>query len=331
MEFLWLLTVGLLAAGYFALAGYDYGVGILLRTIGRDEPERRQVIGTAGPFLLGNEVWLVALAGVLLGVFPKLEGRLFAGAYPVVLAIVLGVIVFTVAVQLRGRIAKGRKKFWDLMIIVGASVTAVGWGLLLGAVLNGLPLGADGYPTGDFSGLVDSGAVLSGVLMFALFALHGATFLAARSVDVIARRALRIARMLIAPCVVGLVAVVVHGLVALDLAQPSLALGGAALMLILLLTATQLLGRKPVLALAATATLCILPVCIVFTAHIPNVLVSSIDGGATLEFAAASSSAGTLAQVGWLALPVVPAVVGFQLMTWWAFRRRVDSRTGLFW
>jgi cytochrome d ubiquinol oxidase subunit II len=316
---LWWFTLGLLAVGYFALAGYDYGIGILLRLIGRDEPERRRVLGAAGPFLLGNEVWLVALAGVLLGVFPKLEGRLFSGAYPVVLAIVLGVIVFTVAVQLRGRIPSASTRIWDALITAGASVTAIGWGVLLGNMLQGLPLGPDGYPTGDFSGLIRPGTVLFGVLMFALFTLHGATFLAVRSVDQIARRAVRTARLLIAPCVL---AVIVSGLT----------LAGGALMLVLLLAAGWALARgRSRLALGCTATVVALPVLIVAAMHFPDILVSSVDSGVALRFADAGSSPEALAQIGWLALPVVPVVIGFQLMTWWAFRSRVDSRTRLFW
>jgi cytochrome bd ubiquinol oxidase subunit II len=329
MDFLWLLTLGLLAAGYFALASADYGVGVLLRTIGRDSPERRRVLGTVGPFFLGNEVWLVALTGVLLGVFPKFEGRLFAGAYPVVLAIVLGIIVFTAAAQLRGRLDFGRKPCWDLLITAGATVTAVGWGLLLGNMLKGLPLGADGYPTGTFTGLFDSVTVTSGALTLALFTLHGAAFLAVRSSDDIARRAVRVARLLIAPSVVCLLAVAVLAALSLQIAQPALVLSGAALVVVLLFAARLLLGR--VLAVVCTGAACVLPVFIAAVAHLPNALVSSVEDGPALPYDAASSSASTLAQVGWLALPVVPAVIAFQLMTWWAFRRRVDSATRLFW
>jgi cytochrome d ubiquinol oxidase subunit II len=330
MDFLWLLTLGLLAAGYFALAGYDYGVGVLLRLVGRDSEERRQTLGAVGPFFLGNEVWLVAMAGVLLGVFPKLEGRLFAGAYPVVLAIVLGVIVFTVAAQLRGRLGVGRKSFWDILITAGASVTAIGWGVLLGAMLTGLPLGADGYPTGDFSGLLNTVSVPFGAVMFALFTLHGATFLAARSVDMIARRALRVARMLIPPCVVGVLAVAASTAASVKVTEPGLVLSGAALV-ILLVIAAGLLVNRPVVAVLCTGAACVLPVFIVAVAHLPNALVSTVSGGLALPYSAASSSANTLAQVGWLALPVVPAVIACQVVTWWAFRRRVDDKTGLFW
>jgi cytochrome d ubiquinol oxidase subunit II len=278
---------------------------------------------------LGNEVWLVAFAGVLLGVFPKLEGRLFAGVYPAVVAIVVGVIVFTVAVQLRGRVALGRKTFWDVVITGGAIVVAVGWGLVLGVVVKGLPLGADGYPTGDFSGLVDPVSLLFGVVMVGLFTVHGAAFLGMRASGSLARRAVRAGRLLVMPCVVAVLAVVVSSVMSVSVAQPAIALGGAGLVIILVLVASRTLGTRT--AFVCTAVASALPVLIVGAVHAPNILVSSLEGGKALRFADASSSAETLAQVGWLALPVVPVVIGFQAMTWWAFRGRVDERTKLFW
>jgi cytochrome d ubiquinol oxidase subunit II len=326
---MWDMTLAVLAIGYFALAGADYGVGVLLRVVGRDDGERRRVLGVVGPFFLANEVWLVAFAGVLLGVFPRLEGSLFAGAYPVVVAIVLGVIVFTVAAQLRGRIAMGRKKLWDVLIGGGAVVVAVGWGLVLGAVLKGLPLGADGYPTGDFSRLADPVSMLFGVVMVGLFTLHGAAFLGMRASDGLARRSVRAGRLLVMPCVVAVLAVVASGVMSISVTQPAIALGGAALVIVLVLIAGRTLGSR--IAFVCTAVACALPVLIVGTVHAPDILVSTLAGGQALRFADASSTVETLAQVGWLALPVVPVVIGFQVMTWWAFRGRVDERTKLFW
>src|SRR5690606_21176868 len=64
------------ALGYLVLAGADIGVGMALPYLGRTPEERREVIAAIAPFFLGNEVWLVVTAGVLAGLFPKLEGEL---------------------------------------------------------------------------------------------------------------------------------------------------------------------------------------------------------------------------------------------------------------
>lgn len=166
--FLWCL-LGLLLAGYFALAGYDYGVGLLLRVFGRDEPGRRRVLGSFGPFFLGNEVWLVAAVGLLFGAFPLLEGKVFKQNYLVVVAMLVGLVAFTAAVQLRSRRPGAGRGGWDLLIVGGAVVTTGSWGVFFGNLVRGLPA------TGPVP-VADPFSVLWGLGFLALFALHGAVF-----------------------------------------------------------------------------------------------------------------------------------------------------------
>ncbi|MCB0969847.1 MAG: cytochrome d ubiquinol oxidase subunit II, partial [Ilumatobacter sp.] len=45
----WFLLLGVLWTGYFFLEGFDFGVGMLLHPLGRDETERRVLINTIGP------------------------------------------------------------------------------------------------------------------------------------------------------------------------------------------------------------------------------------------------------------------------------------------
>ena len=37
----WFIAIAALWTGYFVLEGFDFGVGMLLRVLGRNEPERR--------------------------------------------------------------------------------------------------------------------------------------------------------------------------------------------------------------------------------------------------------------------------------------------------
>ena len=52
------MLIAFLWTGYFVLEGFDFGVGILLPLLGRDDTERRVLINTIGPVWDGNEVWL---------------------------------------------------------------------------------------------------------------------------------------------------------------------------------------------------------------------------------------------------------------------------------
>jgi cytochrome bd ubiquinol oxidase subunit II len=122
MEALWLTVLGVLAVGYFALAGFDYGTGLLLPFRGRDIALHRMT-----PFFLGNEVWLVAAVGVLFAAFPRLEGELLSGAHSTFTLLLAGLVLFMAAVQLRLR-------WW--LVFVGASMVSVGWGLFLAHLLD---------------------------------------------------------------------------------------------------------------------------------------------------------------------------------------------------
>lgn len=122
METLWLVVLGVLTVGYFALAGFDYGTGLLLPFRGRDETLHRMT-----PFFLGNEVWLVAAIGVLFAAFPRLEGELLSGAHSTFTLILAGLVLFMAAVQLR---------LWWWLVFTGALTVSVGWGLFLAHLLH---------------------------------------------------------------------------------------------------------------------------------------------------------------------------------------------------
>src|SRR6266545_3331668 len=82
METIWLLVLGGLFAGWFALDGFSLGVGMLLPYLGGRPDHRRTAVTAFGPFFLANEVWLLAAVTVLTAAFPRLEADLFAACYP---------------------------------------------------------------------------------------------------------------------------------------------------------------------------------------------------------------------------------------------------------
>ena len=279
METLWIVLLGLLTAGYFALGGFDYGTALLFRFVGRDEPERSRALGAMTPFVLGNEVWLVAAIGVLFGAFPRLEGELLSGHHGTFVVVVTGLVVFTASVQLRGN-----SPAWDVPLIAGALLVAVGRGWLA-ADLTGAP-----------GPLWSAGVV-------ALFALHGATFLAWRLPGRSGERARALARSLVLPCGVFVPAVVP---LAGPVRHPGVALIGAVAVLVLLLGSWVASGRT---SFTCTALACALPVPVVFAAQ-DVVHVETMAHTTTLT---------VLAPV---ALVVLPLVLLFQWTTWWVFRVR---------
>ncbi|MGW0547980.1 cytochrome d ubiquinol oxidase subunit II [Streptomyces altiplanensis] len=171
MDTLAIALLGFFAAGYFVLAGADLGVGMLLPYLGRETGERRLVLASAGPFFLGNEVWLIATAGVLIGCFPTLEGELFQGQFTALLPLVTGWVVRDAGLWWRGR---GSTRAWhtamDALVVCGSWTVALSWGALYAGLLTGDPVRpAPGGLT-----------VFTALAVALLFAAHGLGFAALR-------------------------------------------------------------------------------------------------------------------------------------------------------
>ncbi|MEJ3742086.1 cytochrome d ubiquinol oxidase subunit II [Actinomycetes bacterium KLBMP 9797] len=326
METAWYALLGLFFAAYLVLGGYDYGTGILLARA-RTAEERRGMLTAVGPFFLGNEVWLVATLGILFGAFPMLEGELLSGLYPAIAMALAGVLTVTVSVQLRSRPPGGRARHaWDRVIIASSVVAAFGWGAVLGGLLQGVP------PADQVGDVITPFTVATGLTLVILVTVHGAAFLALRLPD---RDFGRIGRRLIAVALTALTAATVVGLLSPRVRdavqQPALAVLGWGVLVAALLVARATLGRRPGWAFTATSLALVAPVLLTGAAIWPYALVSSADPAASLTVADAAASAPTLRLLSWLAIPLVPALLGFQAMCWWAFRGRIDDRAPVYW
>ncbi|GLW23055.1 cytochrome d ubiquinol oxidase subunit II [Microbispora triticiradicis] len=170
MEIVWFATFAVLLAGYFALEGFDIGLGVLLPVLGRSPAARDRLVGAMAPFVLANEVWLIALAGVLFGAFPALEGPVLSGLYPLVAVVLLAWIVRDAGLWFRRRAGGARwRLLWDGAVCAGSAGLALGWGAVLTAVARGLPASP-----------LDPLGLAGGVALLALLAWHGRTFAAWR-------------------------------------------------------------------------------------------------------------------------------------------------------
>ncbi|MEV4055879.1 cytochrome d ubiquinol oxidase subunit II [Amycolatopsis sp. NPDC049688] len=314
----WWCLLGLLTCGYFALAGYDYGVGMLLPGFESGERRRRRLLGALGPFFLANEVWLVAAVGLLFGAFPHLEGRVFAGAYVLVVTLLLGLVTFTASMQLRSRRPDARRGAWTAGIVGGALVTALSWGLFLGNLVIGLP------PVGDVLALFNPYAVLWGLGFVALFCLQGAAFLAVRAPAELTGRAVRLARAFSPPVFAFLVIASVWGYFALDGGS---VLGAGAALLAFAAFAVMRLGlavRRYRLTLVGSMVLSACPALLAGTVRFPAVLVSAQD---TLTLAQAATAPETFAVLAWFAPPSLLVLLVVQWLTWRAHRGPVDQHS----
>ncbi len=326
MVILWWCVLGFLISGYFALAGYDYGVGMLLGRLSRDEGERRRVLGAFGPFFLANEVWLVAAVGVLFGAFPHLEGKVFSGAYIPVVALLFGLVTFTAAVQLRSRRPEAGRGAWTAAITVGATVTAVSWGVFLGNLVRGLPLDAAGRPTGGVLAAFHPYALLWGAGFVALFALQGAAFLAVRAPAEFTARANRLAKALLTPVLAFLVIAVGWGVFEAAASWTVLPAVVVAFGAFAVTSASLRAGRHRT-ALLGSMFLSAAPVLAIGTLRLPEALTSSVDGGFSLNLTEAATTPEMLGVLTFVLPPALILIAAVQWVTWRNHRGRIDQRS----
>ncbi|MGD7706250.1 cytochrome d ubiquinol oxidase subunit II [Microlunatus sp. Y2014] len=323
LQFVWFALVAVLFVGYFVLEGFDFGVGMLLPVLARDERERRVMINTIGPHWDGNEVWVLVAGGAMFAAFPEWYATVFAGFYLPLLLILLALIVRGVAFEYRGKRDDPRwRRNWDWCIIVGSTVPAVLWGVAFGNIVAGLPLNADHDITGGLLDLLNPFALLAGVVTTTVFLTHGALFIALKTVGDIRVRARRLAGR------VGLVAAValVGFAIWFNLAHAHTTLvwattAGAAVALVGALLANRV-GREG-WAFAGTAVTTAAAVATLFLGLFPYLLPATNDPANSLTVVNGSSSPYTLMIMTWAAAIATPVVIGYQVWTYWVFRKRI--------
>jgi cytochrome d ubiquinol oxidase subunit II len=311
----WFVAIAVLWTGYLVLEGFDFGVGMLLPVVGRDEPGRRVMLGAIGPVWDGNEVWLITAIGAMFAAFPAWYAGFLSGFYVLVLAIVLALVLRGVALEYRGKVDDPVwRRRCDAGILVGSVVPAFGWGLVLANTVRGVELGADGVVRSGLLDLLNPYALLGGLALLSLSALHGALFLGLRTDGPVRARARATARrtaLVALPAVVGFVAWT---------AGPVAALGAAAVLLVAVAAAAR---RREGVAFTATALAVGGFVVVLFTALFPAALPSLVSPAFDLTVAGAASGPYTLGLLSVIGAVFLPVVVAYQSWSCWVFRRRV--------
>ncbi|MEU7611479.1 cytochrome d ubiquinol oxidase subunit II [Micromonospora sp. NPDC049204] len=319
---IWFLLVAVLFTGYFILEGFDFGVGMLLPVLGRDDRERRVLINTIGPVWDGNEVWLITAAGAMFASFPEWYATLFSGFYLPLLLILLALIARGVAFEYRHKRPEASwKRRWDAAIVVGSLLPAILWGVVFANILRGVPLDGDHEYVGGLVDLLNPYALLGGATTLALFATHGAVFLALKTTGDIRERAGALAVRLGVGAAVLAVAFLTWTLSIRSSTAAVVLAVGAALALLGGLAAARV--RREGWAFTGTAVAIGLAVATLFAALFPNVLPSTLDAAGTLTATNAAATPYTLKIMTWVAVIFTPVVLAYQAWTYWVFRKRI--------
>jgi cytochrome d ubiquinol oxidase subunit II len=331
LETFWFCLIGVLWAGYFLLEGFDFGVGMLLPVLPRDERERGMMFESIGPVWDGNEVWLVVAAGATFAAFPAWYATMFSGFYLALLLVLVLLIVRVVSFEWREKDEGTRwRGIWAWANTIGSVGAAFVWAVALANLVHGVPLNSSQGFAGDFLDLFSAYTVVAGVAVVVMFAVHGAMYLALRTEGDFSARASAAARRLSVPAAILGIAIVAwtvavahdnnsRGIV--PTAIPA-ALTAIVLVLAVILTRTGRSGW----AFAATGLGVIGFVATIFTGLYPRVLVSDPTFANSLTISNAAAGHYALQVITVVAAIFTPLLLLYQGWTYYVFRRRLGGQ-----
>jgi cytochrome d ubiquinol oxidase subunit II len=335
----WFILIAVLYIGFFILEGFDFGVGILLPFLSKDEDpsrvdkNRRMMINTIGPHWDGNEVWLLTAGGATFAAFPEWYATMFSGFYLALFILLLALIARGVAFEFRSKREDPRwRSAWDWCIFIGSLVPALLIAVAFANIVRGIPIDEDMNYVGGFFNLLNLYALLAGVSAVVTFALYGAVFLSLKTSGVLMERARSAAKRLWIPTVLSLLLLLVGTYLSTDLVarlgvNPGVVpLAGMASILV---SGYFIRKKMDGWAFVMIALTIILTVTTLFLILYPRVMVSSLNPANNLTIYNASSSPYTLKVMTIIAVIFVPIVLMYQAWSYWIFRKRLTAESHL--
>lgn len=319
LETIWFALWALLWGIYLALDGFDLGVGILMPFLAHNDNERRVFYNSVGPFWDGNEVWLITAGGVTFAAFPTAYAVMFSALYAPLLILLFALILRAVALEFRGKLPNPlwRKK-WDRMLFLSSLVPALILGVFFTNLFIGIPIDQDGVYHGNLLMLLNPYALMGGIFFLSLFCLHGALWVAFKSVGMVHARTVALAKKLWVLTL--LLAVIYLGMTALntDFFHKPHAYAPLVIAVIGLLCVRFFLGADRLVEAFLSNVVMILGTTFFgFIGIFPNLLQSNLSPEFSLNIYNAASSPLTLKIMLGITICVVPVVLIYQ---WWVYR-----------
>lgn len=325
----WFVLITVLFVGFFFLEGFDYGVGMLLPFVGRNDTERRIIINTIGPVWDGNEVWMITAGGALFAAFPHVYATMFSSFYLALFLMLLALIVRGVSFEFRSKDPRPIwRNTWDWLIFFGSATPALLWGVAVTNLLQGIAVNERMIYMGTFFDLLTPYTIIGGLTFLSVFLFHGAMFLTLK----VASEAM-IENTRAVSLKAGAVALVFFALCAFltktntDLFDSTFAaacLVGAAVVFAIAYGCARL--RRYAAGFIASSTAIVLMTVAFFAGLYPRLIVSSLNPDWSLTIYNASSTPYTLQIMTVAAVCLVPAVLIYQGWTYWVFRKRITEK-----
>lgn len=327
LQILWFFLIGMLFAAFFFLDGFDYGVGMAVKTLAHNEAERTQLIRTIGPVWDGNEVWLITAGGAMFASFPYWYATLFSGYYLILLTILVGLIIRGVSFEFRAQSPMEKKLLWDNALALGSLIVPFFFGVMFISMIKGMPIDAQGNIQAGFLDYFNWFSIVGGVALTLLTYLHGLNYIALKTTGAIQARAQNYSQAFYWVLYLGEVVFALLLLFQTDFIKvhPLATLLGVALIVAfsVLAHANTFRNRNGWAFIFSGLTLVSL-VALLFSGLFPRLMISSISSQYDLMIKSASSSNYTLIVMTIATLVLVPCILVYTIFAYWIFRKRIE-------
>jgi cytochrome bd ubiquinol oxidase subunit II len=329
LNLIWFILLGVLLAGYAILDGFDLGVGAL-HLFAKGDHERRLMINSIGPVWDGNEVWLVTAGGALFAAFPDAYATLTSGFYLAVFLLLFALIFRAVAIEFRSKQeSKIWRQSWDVAFSLASISCAFLFGIVIGNLVWGIPLGADKEFQGTFSSLLHPYALLTGVMVLAVCMMHGSIYVVMKTEGELHEKA----RKWVKNCIIFfMIAYVVLTMATMLYAShmvealknnPVLFLIPLAKLLVIANIPREIYHKRDFWAFVSSCVAIVLFLFLFGSGLFPNMVLSNPNPEHSLTIYNAASSAKTLNIMLIIALIGMPVVLAYTFSIYWIFRGKV--------
>lgn len=326
---LWFLVVGAVFTGYAILDGFDLGAGALHLFFKKDE-SRRIALNAIGPVWDGNEVWLVIGGGALFAGFPEVYATVFSAFYIPFMLFLTVLILRAIAIEFRSKEPMlWWRKTWDIVYSASSILIAFLLGVVLGNIIQGIPIDKNFEYQGGFFNLLNPYALITGVTVVAIFMVHGATYLIMKTEKRLHTKLRVLAKNTSRFFVISYFALTMATLIYLPQMaekfrrEPILFLIPLLTILMIINTRRLLEKGKYFMAFMSSSSTTALLLMTVTLNLFPNIVLSTINPAYNITIYNGSSSEKSLGIMLIIAAIGVPLVAAYTIFVFWTFRGKV--------
>ncbi|MFW7523093.1 cytochrome d ubiquinol oxidase subunit II [Vibrio ostreicida] len=201
LRLIWWVLIGILLVGFAVTDGFDMGVGALVPIIGKNDHERRVMINSIAPHWDGNQVWLITAGGALFAAWPLVYATSFSGFYFAMVITLAALWLRPIGLDYRSKIEDPRwRQTWDICISISGFIPPIIFGVAFGNLLQGIPFKLNEFLMSTYHGtffqLLNTFALLCGLVSLFMFLLQGATWLQMKTTDQVHARARNVAQIM---------------------------------------------------------------------------------------------------------------------------------------